>query len=120
LGRRFITWKETFVYGEPAGPLPETAANRPAEDIERFTQWLQLRNGAAHPAVRHGGTLASLEAVGRVGAIDEAVRRDLDHAYIILRSAEHRLQLGVKEDADKQLAVSRDRVREICAQALQQ
>lgn len=121
LGHRFVTWSESFVYGEPAeAAYSAHSTDRAAEDVERFTQWLQLRNGMAHPAVRRGGTLASLDAAGRAGLIDEAVRRELDHAYVILRSAEHRAQLGVIEDVDKQLAVSRDRVREICRAVLQQ
>jgi len=87
---------------------------RGAEDIERITQAFQLRYGAAHGSLRHVGTLATLEALGRAGFIDEAVGRELDHAYVFLRSAEHRRQLGLKEEIDAQLAASRDRVREIC------
>jgi glutamate-ammonia-ligase adenylyltransferase len=114
LGRRFIACCEAFVYGEHLGAREQAPSASPAEHIERFTQHLQMRSGSAHHALRQTGTLASLEAGSLVGAIDEAVRRDLDHAYVILRSAEHRLQLGVKEALDKQLALARARVEEIC------
>ena len=120
LGRRFIACSERFVYGEPLAAWDETAPGSPAERIERFTQRIQLRNGATHHVLRWSGTLASLDAGTRVGAIDEAVRRDLDHAYVILRSAEHRSQLGAKDDLGRQLALARARVEEICGRLLQQ
>ncbi len=125
LGRRFTVSSQTFVFGgshqsaaAAAGGVrlePDlTDTDRGAEDIERLTQAFQLRYGAAHAPLRYAGTLATLQAMGRAGLIDEAVRRELDHAYVFLRSAEHRQQLGLKEDVDKPLAASRDRVREIC------
>ena len=120
LGHRFLTGSEPFVYGEPVAEVAEPPSDDPAVDIDRFTQWLQLRRGAAHAVIRRVGTRRSLEAAARLGAIDETVHRELDHAYVILRSAQHRIQLGVDENLEKQLALSRHRVREICQEALQQ
>lgn len=123
LGRRFIAGSQPFVFGDTGGGVrlePDlTGDERGAEDIERITQAFQLRYGAAHGSLRHAGTLATLEALGRAGLIDEAVGRELDHAYVFLRSAAHRRQLGLKEDVDVQLAASRERVREICRTIVQ-
>jgi len=116
LGRRFIACSQPFVYGAAGDPpdFPGAPTDPAAGDIDRLTHVFQLRHGAAHAALRHGGTLATLAEMGRVGLIDEASRRELDHAYVFLRSAEHRRQLGLKDNADAQLAASRERVREIC------
>ena len=119
LGRRFIAGSEAFAFGGPGGgagvkALPGGPSDLASADIDRVTQVFQLRHGAAHAILRHAGTLATLQALGRIGLIEEAVRRELDHAYVFMRSAEHRRQLGLKEDVDKQLAASRERVREIC------
>ena len=126
LGRRFIAGSQPFAFGDAgaaAGGVrlePDPPCNeRGADDIERVTQAFQLRYGAAHASLRHVGTLATLEALGRAGFIDEAVGRELDHAYVFLRSAEHRRQLGLQEEIDAQLAASRDRVREICRAIVQ-
>jgi glutamate-ammonia-ligase adenylyltransferase len=124
LGRRFIAASEAFAFRGPGRgtgveALPDPASDPASADIDRVTQVFQLRHGAAHAPLRHVGTLATLAAMGRAGLIDEAVRRELDHAYVFLRSAEHRRQLGVQEDVDKQLAASRERVREICRDIVQ-
>jgi [glutamine synthetase] adenylyltransferase / [glutamine synthetase]-adenylyl-L-tyrosine phosphorylase len=119
LGDRFLAAMQQFVYGHPAPATAvlaasEVPADRPSEEIQRFTQASQLRHGARHTQLRYANTLATLEAMGRAGLIDEALRRELDHAYVFLRSAEHRRELGLKEDVDKQVSASRERVREIC------
>jgi [glutamine synthetase] adenylyltransferase / [glutamine synthetase]-adenylyl-L-tyrosine phosphorylase len=118
LGRRFLELTQPFVYtdtgAEAAGP-PEGSAARTSEDIEWFTQASQLRHGARHTPLRFTSTLAVLESMGTAGLLDEGVRRELDHAYVFLRSAEHRRELGLKEDLEKQIAASRERVREICS-----
>ena len=114
LGRRFLECSEKFVYDSNVPDWPEAAAGVATEDIDRFTLWVQLRHGASHAALRGAGTLAALEIAGRVGAIPEEIQRELDHAYVIIRSAQHHAQLGVAGDSDKQIALSRDRAREIC------
>ena len=84
--------------------------------IEVLTQALQLAHGARHAALRHTGTLGALDAMAKAGLIPEQVCRELDHAYVFLRAAEHRRQLGlVGADVEAQVERSRARVREICA-----
>ena len=119
LGRRFIASSQPFVYGKSDDPTaaadaPEITTERASEEVERFTQDFQLRHGAQHATLRSASTLTALEAMGGAGLIDDAVRRELDHAYVFLRSAEHRRQLGLKDDLDKQVAASHERVRQIC------
>ena len=117
LGRRFLACSDSFVYGDSAEdvmvPPPGTSAQA-GEEIEWVTALFQLRHGAGQAPLRRTGTFAALAAMGSAGLIDDAVRRELDHAYVFLRSAEHRRQLGLKEDLDRQLAASRARVTEIC------
>ena len=119
LGRRFIACIQPFVYGSSGDVAAieagtETTTDRPSEEIERFTQACQLRYGGQHASLRYTSTLAALEAMKGAGLIDDGVRRELDHAYVFLRSAEHRRQLGLRDDLDKQLAASHERVRQIC------
>jgi [glutamine synthetase] adenylyltransferase / [glutamine synthetase]-adenylyl-L-tyrosine phosphorylase len=121
LGRQFMSCCQPFVYGSNVGVATHDASGAAAslpdsgvDAIERLTEALQLRHGAAHPPLRHVGTLGALDLMSRAGIIDEALRRELDHAYVFLRSAQHRSQLGVTEDIDQRIASSEERVREIC------
>ncbi len=121
LGRRFVACGEQSVYGDAAGSpsaaMPAAAVGDPGgweDEIARFTHEIQLRHGAAHAPLRHAGTVASLYEMRRAGLIDGAACSELERAYVFLRSAEHRRELGLKEQLDEQLAASRQRVREIC------
>ena len=96
---------------EPRTPRVEGAG----DEIVALTQWFQLAHGAQHSALRHTGTLGALEAMAKAGLIPEQVGRELDHAYVFLRTAEHRRQLGLDADLEKQVQASQARVREICA-----
>jgi glutamate-ammonia-ligase adenylyltransferase len=114
LGARFIAGCQPFVYGQAGGDLGAMASSNHGTDVhsvEFLTQSLQLRHGAHHAALRHTGTLGVLDAVGKVGLIPEQLCRELDHAYVFLRSAEHRRQLGLQEDLQKQVDASRERVK---------
>jgi glutamate-ammonia-ligase adenylyltransferase len=93
----------------------QARASRGAFDIDALTQPFQLAHGPRYAALRHAGTLGALEAIGKAGLIPEDVCRELDHAYVFLRSAEHRRQLGM-DDADmkERVQASQSRVREIC------
>lgn len=119
LGARFMASCQPFVYREPApaGAAPSPgSADRAAYEIEMFTQAFQLAHGARHAALRHTGTLGALDAIGKAGLIPEQVCRELDHAYVFLRAAEHRRQLGVGDaDVEERVHASQARVREICA-----
>jgi [glutamine synthetase] adenylyltransferase / [glutamine synthetase]-adenylyl-L-tyrosine phosphorylase len=118
LGGRFMASCEPFVFSDAprtaSAPAP-AGDDRAAGDIDRLTQAFQLTHGARHTAFRHTGTLGALEAMGKAGLITEQVRRELDHAYVFLRTAEHRRQLGLGDaDVEKQVEASRERVRELC------
>ncbi len=118
LGARFITLCHRFVYGrEPAAAVtpPPYESTRAADAIERLTQYLQLAHGAEDAALRQTGTLGALAAMGIAGVIPQQISRELDHAYVFLRAAEHRGQLGLGEaDMEKQVQASEARVRELC------
>ena len=121
LGRHFMEMTDEFLYShshesnaQPAGSVAESE-DRGSQHIEHLTRTLRLRFGGKYGALRRAGsTLAALDAIGAAGLMDEAARRELDHAYIFHRSAEHRRQLGLRENIASQLAASRDRVRQIC------
>jgi glutamate-ammonia-ligase adenylyltransferase len=110
LGARFMASCQRFVYREePRMPVP------PMDDVVTLTQAFQLAHGARHPNLRHTGTLGTLDAMAKAGLIPEPVCRELDHAFVFLRTAEHRCQLGVEgADVDTQVERSVARVREIC------
>ena len=119
LGARFMASCQPLVYRhEPqkaATPSPGEGS-RAAHEIELLTQAFQLAHGARHAALRHTGTLGALDAMAKAGLIPEHVCRELDHAYVFLRTAEHRRQLGLGDaDLEKQVEASRERVRELCA-----
>lgn len=121
LGRHFMEITDEFLYSRShesnaqlAGSVAESE-DRGSQHIEHLTRTLRLRFGGKYGSLRRAGsTLAALDAIGGAGLIDEAARRELDHAYIFHRSAEHRRQLGLRENVAAQLAASRDRVRQIC------
>ena len=121
LGTRLISSIQQIVYPPRASASAQGAtadkpipSDPPYADIDRLAHGFQLSHGAAHAALRGAGTLAALDAMCKAGLIEESARRELDHAYIFLRSAEHRMQLGVPENLEQQLGASRERVREIC------
>jgi glutamate-ammonia-ligase adenylyltransferase len=119
LGAQFMASCQPFVYRRDDHrrdvPAPGKG-RRAAHDIEALTQVMQLVHGGAHVALRHTSTLGALEVLAQAGLIPEQVCRELDHAYVFLRSAEHRLELGVSgADVDAQVERSKARVREICA-----
>ncbi len=161
LGRRFIDRVQPFVYrkyldraaleelsrykarsdqtlGAKADERNIKAGRGGIREVELFTQVFQLTYGGQIPGLRQTSTLAGLEALVRAGLVSKPVQRELGHAYVFLRSVEHRLQLvqenqthrmsadareldisarrlglGSSEDLDKQLAAYRDRVHEI-------
>ena len=118
LGARFLALCQPFVYrgdATPSGIAPP--GERHAQDeIEKLTQALQVAHGARDVSLRHTDTLGALAALGLAGLIPEHTSRELDHAYVFLRTAEHRRQLGLEgADMEKQVEASQARVRELCA-----
>ena len=118
LGARFMAVCQPFVYRDSGPKLvsrPGDDTTRAANQIEGLTQAFQLAYGSQHAALRSTSTLGTLESLGRARLLPEQVCRELDHAYVFLRTAEHRKQLGLTDaDMDKQVEASRARVRELC------
>jgi glutamate-ammonia-ligase adenylyltransferase len=119
LGARFMASSHPLVYRESsheAAAAPHGRAERGGYEIEMLTQVFQMAHGARHAALRHTGTLGALDAMAKAGLIPEPICRELDHAYVFLRTAEHRRQLGLADaNAEAQVERSKARVREICA-----
>ena len=76
-------------------------------EIEFFVQTQQLIAGGRHPALRGRQTLAMLATLAEGGWIGAEARRDLEAAYLFLRSVEHRLQM-VADEQIHTLPVDRD------------
>jgi len=112
LGARFMASCQPFVYRD--GPPAPSGGQGLLDDVVALTQAFQLVHGARHPNLRHSGTLATLDVMAKAGLIPEPVCRELDHAFVFLRNAEHRRQLGLADADDTQVLRSRARVREIC------
>lgn len=119
LGARFMAACQPFVYRDGAPkPVfkPDDDVTRAAYELEALTQALQLAYGPSHAALRSASTLGTLEVLARDRVLPEQLCHELDHAYVFLRTAEHRQQLGVADtEAEKQVERSRTRVRELCA-----
>jgi glutamate-ammonia-ligase adenylyltransferase len=117
LGARFVAQCQSFLYGSGHNGL--AAAVTPAsggQEIETLTKVFQVAHGAQHAPLRGVGTLGALDALRRAGLLEEQTCRELDHAYVFLRSAEHRHQLGLHDrDIESKVAASAARVREICS-----
>jgi glutamate-ammonia-ligase adenylyltransferase len=121
LAQRFMSMCQAFVYGDRErasadkvpGAVFQTAADGDLLSVEFLTQAFQVRHGARHAALRHAGTLGALDAMGKAGLISDTVCRELDHAYIFLRSTEHRRQLGLSDNLQHQIDASRERVRSL-------
>ncbi|HEY6795459.1 MAG TPA: bifunctional [glutamine synthetase] adenylyltransferase/[glutamine synthetase]-adenylyl-L-tyrosine phosphorylase [Kineosporiaceae bacterium] len=62
-------------------------------DVEFSVQLLQLVHGRADVRLRTGNTLAALEALSTFGYVGRDDAADLDRAYRMLRTLEHRIQL---------------------------
>ena len=115
LGDRFMEACHAFVYRQQPNGLPLIEDEVRAEmDFDVFTRTWQLRHGFDHAALRDADAFQVLDVMRRVGLIPEQSCRELDRAYVFLRTAEHRRQLGLVEDLRSQIEASRDRVREIC------
>ncbi|MDQ6927349.1 MAG: bifunctional [glutamine synthetase] adenylyltransferase/[glutamine synthetase]-adenylyl-L-tyrosine phosphorylase [Actinomycetota bacterium] len=76
-------------------------------DIEFAVQLLQLVHGGDDPGVRSPATFGALAELGAGGYIDLSDGRALEHAYRLLRTVEHRLQLFQEEQV---YALPTDRV----------
>ncbi len=62
-------------------------------EIEFFVQTQQLILGGRNPVLRPSSTLAALEALRARGLVSDLAAAELKHAYLFLRTLEHRLQM---------------------------
>jgi glutamate-ammonia-ligase adenylyltransferase len=62
-------------------------------EVEFFAQAIQLIQGGRNPVLRPPATRDALRVLGEAGLIAEDVREQLDAAYVMLRTIEHRLQM---------------------------
>jgi glutamate-ammonia-ligase adenylyltransferase len=62
-------------------------------DVEFCVQLLQLVHGRIDPRLRTGNTLLALEALSTYGYVGRDDAAELDRAYRVLRTLEHRIQL---------------------------
>ena len=62
-------------------------------DVEFSVQLLQLVHGRVDPRLRTGNTLEALEALAAYGYVGRDDAAELDRAYRLLRTLEHRIQL---------------------------
>jgi glutamate-ammonia-ligase adenylyltransferase len=62
-------------------------------EIEFLAQYLQLRHGRAHPALRTPSTLAALSGLGAAGLLPAAAVSTLEESYRFLRRVETRLRI---------------------------
>jgi len=76
-------------------------------EIEFFVQTQQLIAGGRDPALRGTRTREMLSTLTEKGWIDEAIRAELDEAYVFLRMVEHRLQM-VRDEQTHQMPRDRD------------
>ncbi len=76
-------------------------------EIEFFVQTQQLIAGGRHPELRGRDTLTTLVALVEGGWIDAGTRKDLEAAYLFLRTIEHRLQM-VADDQTHTLPAERE------------
>lgn len=67
-------------------------------EIEFFGQMFQLIRGGVMPELQESRIRKVLAVIGRENIVSESVCRDLDRAYVFLRTVEHRLQ----ESEDRQ------------------
>ncbi len=81
-------------------------------EIEFFVQTQQLIAGGRDPALRGTRTRDMLRMLTEKGWIDEAIRAELDEAYVFLRMVEHRLQM-VRDEQTHQMPRDRDELARI-------
>ncbi|HUP39331.1 MAG TPA: putative nucleotidyltransferase substrate binding domain-containing protein, partial [Vicinamibacterales bacterium] len=112
LGARFLASCQPHVYRDkPQMRDARLRSEKGAAEIDLLTRRLQLVHGARHASLRYTGTLDALDALAKAGVVPEQVCRELDHAYVFLRTAEHRQQLGlIDADLEKQAQASQARV----------
>lgn len=114
LGAAITAWRDAFVYSAApfdlglarqlrqrqrqelvkAGALDVKYSRGGLVDIEYTVQYLQLRHGAAVPALRTPQTLTALHALAEAGLLAASEATALQEAYMFLRRLIDALRLG--------------------------
>ena len=80
--------------GQAFGPGYDLKRGRGGiREVEFFAQIHQLIHGGRDPSLRAPATRDALAALAAAGRIDADEARDLAHAYTLLRTIEHRVQM---------------------------
>jgi glutamate-ammonia-ligase adenylyltransferase len=90
--RRMRERMETELAHEERGRNPKTGRGG-LVDVEFAAQYLQLRHGHAHPAIRTGSTPEALRALRTASLLREATFEALAQGYDFLRRVELRLRI---------------------------
>lgn len=109
--------RDHFEAGQVLGPGFDLKRGRGGiREIEFFTQIHQLIWGGRDPSLRTPATLDGLVALARAGRIGPADETNMAHAYRLLRTVEHRLQMRADEQthAIPLAATARTAVAALC------
>ncbi|MEO8722595.1 MAG: bifunctional [glutamine synthetase] adenylyltransferase/[glutamine synthetase]-adenylyl-L-tyrosine phosphorylase [Sphingobium sp.] len=86
--------RDHYASGQMFGPGYDLKRGRGGiREVEFFAQAHQLIHGGRNPDLRGGATRDALAALGGAGIIPSDVATQLDQAYVLFRTIEHRLQM---------------------------
>lgn len=86
--------RDHYAQGQAFGPGYDLKRGRGGiREVEFFAQVHQLIHGGRHPDLRAPATRDALVALRKGGIIAPDVAADLDGAYVLFRTIEHRLQM---------------------------
>jgi len=86
--------RDHYASGQAFGPGYDMKRGRGGiREVEFFVQVHQLIHGGRNPELRPGATRQALRALAAGGVIGEDIARNLDEAYVLFRTIEHRLQM---------------------------
>jgi glutamate-ammonia-ligase adenylyltransferase len=86
--------RDHFAQGSQIGPGYDLKRGRGGiREVEFFAQIQQMIHGGRDPSVRAPATLDAIAALLAAGRLDESVAGELEQAYRLLRTIEHRVQM---------------------------
>lgn len=86
--------RDHFAQGANIGPGYDLKRGRGGiREVEFFVQIQQMIHGGRDPSVRSPATLDAIAALLAAGRLEDEVARNLDGAYRLLRTVEHRVQM---------------------------
>lgn len=98
--------RDHYAQGQAFGPGYDLKRGRGGiREVEFFAQVHQLIHGGRDPSLRSGNTREALRALAAANVIEPDVATQLDEAYILFRTIEHRLQM-VEDRQTHELPVS--------------